>query len=259
MPRPNSANGSALWQRGLQGSGAESLGPAEAHILAELLLAHVDARLAERQPDRDQRLLKHARAQIAPQGQAQGTGDLVRRLVNACTTLLSAPGARQAGQWARGRLMVGHLAQVARYLGRGEPDGAGRTLDRRIRDRVPQSLADDRSTVVVAHSLGTVVALEALHDHQGPVPLLITLGSPIGMRTVVQPRLLPQPLRTPEPVRRWLNFWDRDDIIVARAELDRDVKPNSSMCRPVSRRVDSDGVWVHTATKYLAKADVARR
>jgi hypothetical protein len=111
-------------------------------------------------------------------------------------------------------------------------------------------------TIVVAHSLGTVVSYETLHDSTGDVPLLVTLGSPLAMRTVVWPRLRPTPPRTPGTVRKWLNFWDRDDIIVARPRLERDVLPNGLGVTPDSSRVDSDGLWVHTATKYLAKADV---
>jgi hypothetical protein len=33
--------------------------------------------------------------------------------------------------------------------------------------------------------------------------------------------------------------------------------PNALGVTTESKRVDSDGLWVHTATKYLAKADVA--
>ncbi|MFJ8082153.1 hypothetical protein ACIQ6Y_16225 [Streptomyces sp. NPDC096205] len=41
--------------------------------------------------------------------------------------------------------------------------------------------------------------------------------SPIGMRTVV----LPRPPATPDRVERWLNAWDRDDIIALRPLLER--------------------------------------
>ncbi|ONI91805.1 hypothetical protein ALI22I_06880 [Saccharothrix sp. ALI-22-I] len=40
--------------------------------------------------------------------------------------------------------------------------------------------------MVVAHSLGTVVAFEALHRVDQPVDLLITLGSPLGMHGVLE-------------------------------------------------------------------------
>ena len=101
---------------------------------------------------------------------------------------------------------------------RGGPDDSGAALDQRIRMKVGTALGDG-PVIVVAHSLGTVVSLETLHDYAGRVPLLVTLGSPIAMRTVVWPRLVPQPPATPDVVSRWLNFWDRDDIIVARPRL----------------------------------------
>ncbi|MFD5013753.1 alpha/beta hydrolase [Streptomyces chartreusis] len=239
-----------------QGSTTADVEAGEAEALRQMLEDLIDTYLETGPGEGERRILHHARTELTATQQPQGGGDFVRRLVNVCTTLLALPGVRRTGQWASGRLMAGHLAQVTRYLARGEPDSDGRTLDARIRDRVLGFIGDG-PTVVIAHSLGSVVALEALHQHQGSVPLLVTVGSPLGMRTVVHPRLRPQPPAAPHGVERWLNYWDRDDIIAPRPWLERDVLPNSRGCRPVSDRVDSDGVWVHTATKYLAQASVA--
>jgi hypothetical protein len=228
----------------------------EDEALRQLLEEVIETQLPACPGEEERRVLQHAHAELTATRQAQGSGELVRRLVNVCTTLLALPGSRRGGQWASGRIMAGHLAQVTRYLARAEHDD-GRTLDERIRDRVLSFLDETRPTVVIAHSLGSVVALEALHQHRGPIPLLVTVGSPIGMRAVVHPRLRPQPPATPECVQRWLNYWDRDDIIAPRPCLERDVLPNTAGCLPVSDRVDSDGIWVHTATKYLAQASVA--
>jgi hypothetical protein len=111
--------------------------------------------------------------------------------------------------------------------------------------------------VVVAHSLGSIVSFEMLHNYSGAVPLWVTLGSPLAMRAVVWPKVKPRPPATPEAVTRWLNYWDRDDIIVPRPILESDVAANAAGVLPKSARVDSDGVWVHAATKYLANARVA--
>ncbi len=62
---------------------------------------------------------------------------------------------------------------------------------------------------------------------------------------------------TPETVGRWLNFWDRDDVIAARPMLEHFVLPNTAGVGPVSDRVDSDGLWVHSAAKYLAHPAIA--
>ena len=239
-----------------QGGGELDLDEEEARILAELLVEVVDTQLAEAPPEQARLALAHAREQVAPSGEAQGVGELVRRSINAATTLLGVGPLRRGGQWVSGKLMVRDLAQVARYLARGEPDDSGAALDQRIRMKVGTALGDG-PVIVVAHSLGTVVSLETLHDYAGRVPLLVTLGSPIAMRTVVWPRLVPQPPATPDVVSRWLNFWDRDDIIVARPRLEADVALNAREVGPESARIDSDGLWTHTATKYLVKPDVA--
>ncbi|GAA2769711.1 hypothetical protein [Streptomyces showdoensis] len=259
------------------GGGTGPGGPEEEQddeVLAELLLEAVDERLAD--PDAslsaaEARALRHARTQLAPPPGAQNAGAPARRVVNAVTTLLAVPGLRSLGGWLSARSTVGILGQVARYLNRAEPDATGATLDRRIRARVAACLDPEGPNVVVAHSLGTVVALETLHeltygtadaaaptDPRRPrVPLLVTLGSPLGIRTAVQPRVRPNPLATPASVGRWLNFWDRDDIVAARPHLERFVHPNADAVVPASRRVDSDGAWVHPAAKYLAQPAVA--
>ncbi|MET8946384.1 alpha/beta hydrolase [Streptomyces sp. NPDC004542] len=240
-----------------QPQGVAGPDPADAEELRNLLHELIEVRL-ELEPDpRERRILDHARAELRPPGPDRSAAELLRRIVSVCTTLLALPGLRRTGQWAGGRLMAGHLAQVVRYLARAERDAAGLPLDRRIRERFLDRLDADRPVVVVAHSLGSVVAMEALHHHRGPVPLFVTLGSPIGMRAVVRPRLQPQPPAVPGCVERWLNFWDRDDIVVPRPRLEDDVLPNARGCRPVTGRIDSDGLWTHTATKYLAQASVA--
>jgi hypothetical protein len=77
--------------------------------------------------------------------------------------------------------------------------------------------------------------------------LLVTLGSPLAMSTVVWHRLAPRPPKTPACVSRWLNFWDRDDIVVARPRLDRRVLPNEHGVAPVTARFHSAGIGTHTA------------
>ncbi|MER8041238.1 alpha/beta hydrolase [Streptomyces sp. NPDC094032] len=255
---------------GSQGSGGAPADDQDDAVLAELLLEAVDERLADSGAPlsaAETRALRHARTQLAPPPGAQGAGAPARRVVNAVTTLLAVPGVRALGGWLSARTTAGMLGQVARYLNRAEPDTTGATLDRRIRARVAACLDPEGPNVVVAHSLGTVVALETLHEHgtrpdapntpRPDVPLLVTLGSPLGIRTAVQPRVRPHPLATPASVGRWLNFWDRDDLVAARPHLESFVRPNAAAVVPASRRVDSDGAWVHPAAKYLAQPAVA--
>ncbi|MEU3992010.1 alpha/beta hydrolase [Streptomyces platensis] len=243
--------------------GAQGVAPqgdavdADTETLVELLLDSVDERLLEPENEHEARVLRRARSQLAPEGDQQGAGDVLRRALSSANTLLALPGLRRVGGWASARMMVHRLGQVRRYLARCDADGSGLSLDRRIRDLVAKDLNPSGPTIVVAHSLGTVVTFEALHEHTGVVPLLVTLGSPIGMRTAVGPRMRPQPLRVPAAVSAWLNFWDRDDFIVGQPQLERFVTANAASVTPVSRRVDSDGAWVHPAAKYLAQPGVA--
>jgi pimeloyl-ACP methyl ester carboxylesterase len=241
-----------------QGAGGYDLDENEAVVLNDLL-AEMARALYDTQDGPDPRTaaaLARVIAQLESAGEAEGAGDLVRRVINAATMLLGAGPWGRAGGWASGRLLIRDLAQVARYLARGELDKDASSIDVRIREVVAEALGSGPA-LVVAHSLGSVVTFETLHDHVGSVPLWVTLGSPLAMRAVVWPKVRPRPPTTPETVARWLNFWDRDDIIAARPILESDVLANSAGVLPRSARVDSSGLWVHTATKYLAKADVA--
>lgn len=134
--------------------------------------------------------------------------------------------------------------EVAAYLGGGPPRV-------RARDTVADAVRRHRPRAVVAHSLGSVVAYEALWAHPDlSVELLVTLGSPLGMRNVVFERLAPVPVRgrgaRPPGVRRWINIADKDDIAAIPAAL-----------RPwfdgVERDVACDIDWLdfHTVRNYL--------
>lgn len=108
------------------------------------------------------------------------------------------------------RMLIFSARQARRYL--TEPD-----LRRAARERVT-ALITDRTRVVVAHSLGSVVAYEALCTLPERRDLtLVTLGSPLGIRNIVFDRLDPAPVdgmaRWPSSVRRWTNVADRGDVV----------------------------------------------
>ena len=225
--------------RQAQGDGDGELDAAEADLLAGLLDEIIGEHRGE--PNVDQQHLDRALARLQPQGQPQGTMAVVKRAADAATTLLDAGPWRDGGQWISGKLMIGDLAQVARYLARREADPAGHPIDQRIRAIVTEAIGPEPA-VVIAHSLGTVVSFEALHEHVGDIPLWVTLGSPLALRSVVWPKLQPKPPATPPRVRRWLNYWDRDDIVATRPILENSFLPNDDGVLPDSSRVDSDGV-----------------
>ncbi|MEU7524387.1 serine peptidase [Saccharothrix sp. NPDC042600] len=102
--------------------------------------------------------------------------------------------------------------EVSTYLG---PADSARTA---ARDRVVNLIRDRKPRTVIAHSLGSVVAYEALWAcPDEPVDLLITLGSPLAMPHVVFPRLDPRPAdergARPPGVARWVNLADPGDLI----------------------------------------------
>ncbi|MGV9270138.1 alpha/beta fold hydrolase [Kitasatospora sp. NPDC003701] len=250
---------------GAQGADGEQPSEAEADFVTALLWELIDEldRQAAGQvgEERTVRIIKDARFQLGAASSgvahAQGLGEPFRLLIQVATTLMQIPGVRAGAQWASGRALLMALAQVGRYLGRGEADSSGRTLDALVRERVLGGLDETRPLVVVSHSLGSVVAYEALHQYTGPVALWVTIGSPLATGAVVLQRLVPRPPHTPLGVARWLNFWDRDDIIVSRPRIEKWMTPNQQGVAPDTSRVESNGLWVHTATKYLRQKAVA--
>ncbi|MGW1728080.1 hypothetical protein ACWCQK_34930 [Streptomyces sp. NPDC002306] len=114
------------------------------------------------------------------------------------------------------RFLLGVLRQVSRYL--GEPE-----VRARVQDEVAKVVAAD-TRVLVGHSLGSVVAYEALCAHpEWPVTALVTIGSPLGMPNLVFHRLRPSPLEGrgawPGSVVNWTNLCDRYDVVALQKQL----------------------------------------
>ncbi|GII77318.1 hypothetical protein Sru01_23000 [Sphaerisporangium rufum] len=136
--------------------------------------------------------------------------------------------------------------EVAAYL--ASADAAARV---RSREAVAEVIRRNRPDVVIAHSLGSVVAYEALCAHPDlSVELLVTLGSPLGMRGVVFERLRPLPSQGrgigPKGVRTWINIADKDDIAAIPGAL-------KACFDGVTRdeRVNIDWADFHTVRHYL--------
>ena len=141
--------------------------------------------------------------------------------------------------------------EVARYL------EAGTSARARARDHVATAIADRHARVVIAHSLGTVVAYEALHAHaELHVDLLVTLGSPLALPDAIFHRLQPPPsggsgLRPPN-VSRWVNISDHGDPIAI-------LRPFKNYFPGVDLDLtESVGLFdFHRAARYLACASLA--
>lgn len=142
------------------------------------------------------------------------------------------------------------LRQVSRYL---TDDGLRVAAQQHVLNHID---ADTR--LVIAHSLGAVVAYEALHRCTQPTAL-ITVGSPLGLRHVVYDRLRPSPGRTPCCLTSWTNFVDLDDLIAAPIDIADYFPPATGRTvTPTNGPKLDNGARPHDVTHYLVKPSVGR-
>lgn len=127
----------------------------------------------------------------------------------------------------------------------------------RINDLVATALSTQEPCVVLAHSLGTVVAYDVLRDRAATpqYPSLITVGSPLGIQAIR--RQLATPLLSPPCVAHWFNAYDDRDV-VALVPLDAqhfNVTPAIENKSNVLNSTDN----CHGIAGYLADPVVAQR
>ncbi|MFC9843394.1 trypsin-like serine peptidase [Streptomyces sp. NPDC127595] len=139
------------------------------------------------------------------------------------------------------------LGDVARYL-------EDRGTRQAVLDAVRESVPDSGGLTIVAHSLGTVVAMDLLTqlDAAVDVRFLVTAGSPLGLDAVHE-RLLAPKLRRPERVARWDNVWCPADPVTIGCPL----RPRwgGDLHESV---VTNPREQAHAIHEYLAHPDVAR-
>lgn len=167
-------------------------------------------------------------------------------------TLARVPGSVQAAlrQLSRSKFFAGiatralvfDLKQVHRYL--TDPGLRAAARDRLLAQIGPET------RVVVAHSLGTVVAYEALCARPHGVRALVTLGSPLGIRHLIFDRLEPAPVDglgawpgSDDLV--WTNVADRGDVVA----LEKDLR--GGFGDRVRNVVVHNGSHAHDSVPYL--------
>jgi hypothetical protein len=112
-------------------------------------------------------------------------------------------------------------------------DSGKRTLLRkRFEDKVGQYLSQNKRVMIIAHSMGSIIAYDTLRrmGRENPAPRVehfVTIGSPLGLPHVKAKIHQENDLvRTPSIVRTWTNFADRRDPVSIDTHLDDDFQPN---------------------------------
>ena len=201
--------GHLFLRHGAQGGGVEELSPEQAELAEQLSLEWLE-RAVTRASNEEQR--RTAATELVylrsdPARKAQGIRSMVRE---AWKSLARLRWFARRGNAVAERFVVRALSQVTRYL-----------TDDAIRGEIQQIVLDkigDDTRVLLGHSLGSIVAYEVAHRLDRPLPLLVTLGSPLGVETLVLQRLRP-PASFPPRVRRWVNVADKDDLVAAEPNL----------------------------------------
>ncbi len=214
--------------------------------LAEQLAHAWLERTAATSPDALDR--REAQRALRPNGERQGAGAMARTAIAGLARLRwFAP----FGMAMAERFVVRALTQVTRYF--TEERVRGHALAEVLK------LVGPETRVLLGHSLGSVVAYEAAHHLERPLPLLVTLGSPLGLRMIVYERLRPQPPRFPPAVSRWVNLAGRDDCIAAAPDLTALFGPT------LPAHASLEGGWTvdtgakpHDPTYYLTKQETGR-
>jgi pimeloyl-ACP methyl ester carboxylesterase len=147
------------------------------------------------------------------------------------------------------RALVADLKQVRSFL--TEP-----SIKARVLERVTSAVTAD-TKVLVGHSLGSVVAYEALCANPGwSVRALVTLGSPLGIPNVVFDRLTPRPVDGrggwPGSVSTWTKIADGGDVVALRKQLAPQFGPR------VQDVLINNGATAHDIVPYLTAQEAGR-
>lgn len=215
--------------------------------LAESLLIEWLERVAERAPD-DASIVPAKRAldMARDPRDTQGAGAIARSLLD---TLARVPFIARPGMTFVEQFLIKALKQVTRYLTEIE-------LREQIR-RIVLDEMNDETAVLIGHSLGSVVAYECAHRLARPLPLLATLGSPLGLRTLVADRLDPPPSFPPQ-VQSWLNEANLEDVVAAAPDL----RPLFGLAVPEASRflnsTYSETTAPHRPETYFGREAVGR-
>lgn len=142
-------------------------------------------------------------------------------------------------------VLISELRQVRRFLHDADYK---RVILKRFADAItPQT------RVVIGHSLGSVVAYEALSAHpEWHIDTFVTLGSPLGIPNVVFDALAPTPVNGVgmwPHVSHWINIADKGDLVAL-------VKALGPRFGPVRDVLVYNGWQSHDVTRYLTTEEM---
>ena len=137
-------------------------------------------------------------------------------------------------------------------------------IQEEIDEGVCQAFTPGVETIVVSHSLGTVVAYNVLRreglKRGWKVPLFITVGSPLAVTEIRKTVRAMGPLRCPECAGGWFNAMDERDV-VALYPLNTRAFPLDPADPAIENKTDVKNRTNnrHGIAGYLDDKDVARR
>ncbi|MGO6788735.1 esterase/lipase family protein [Rhizobium ruizarguesonis] len=143
------------------------------------------------------------------------------------------------------RAMIGDLKQVRRYIREQAIRGAAQAA--------VDATVTTETRVLVGHSLGSVVAYEALHRYGGTprwanVSHFVTLGSPLGISNLIFEQLVPKPqagMGEGPNIARWTNISDDGDIVALVKKL------GQLFSGPLDDYCIDNGATAHDIKPYL--------
>lgn len=144
------------------------------------------------------------------------------------------------------------LRQAATYLNK---PGVFDRINDLVRGQVLNDLENLERTVIIGHSLGTVVSYVLLRQlpDKPRLPLFVTLGSPLGIR-IVRDRIR-APYVTPPVATKWLNGSDLEDFVALHPELNAATFGPATVTNVVG--IDNGYADAHSIERYLAHQPIA--
>lgn len=124
-----------------------------------------------------------------------------------------------------------------------------------VHHRIHNQLYSSRPQILVAHSLGSVIAYNYLIQHpELNIKRFITLGSPLAFR-VIQAHL-PQPIVRPTAISGdWINFYSSDDFLTA---FPLSEPPFQLQPAIINREIHTSIYHPHDIDGYIQHSDVIK-